>query len=88
MRRRRRAGDEAWRHRNTTGTAVSDSSHGRPSLTIPAFKFDRTNLALSCRARLTRTVTSPATVLIHFSTWPLTFPESLRNRVISGAEAR
>ena len=38
--------------------------------------------------RLTRTTTSPTTVLICLSTRPLTSPESLRNRVISGEEVR
>ena len=38
--------------------------------------------------RLTRTTTSPTTVLICVSTEPLTSPESIWNRVISGAEVR
>ena len=39
-------------------------------------------------ARLTRTATSPTTVPICLSARPLTSPESLRNRVILGAEVR
>ena len=39
-------------------------------------------------ARLTRTTTSPTTVLICLSSLPLTSPESLWNRAISEAEVR
>ena len=50
-----------------------------PSLTTPA---------RSQESRLTRTTTSFTTALIRLSTRPLTSPESLWNRVISGGEVR
>ena len=67
---------------------ASWSRSGRTVTTAPA--LDRTNLAITAHqpVRLTRTTTSLTTVLIWLSAQPLTSPESLWNRAISGAEVR
>ena len=63
------------RHRNTTAVSPHDTGAGPDQ-------------PRSQPARLTRTTTSPTTVLIRVFTRPLTSPESLWNRVVSGAEVR
>ena len=73
--RRTRSVAPGRRRRNTTAVSPHDTGVGPDQ-------------PRSQPARLTRTATSPATVLIHSSTRLLTSPESFRNRVISGAEVR
>ena len=68
---------QGWRHRNTT--TVSSSSYDT------GVGPDQPR---SQQGWLTRTTTSPTTILICLSTRPLTSPESLWKRVISGAEVR
>ena len=75
--RRTRRTVPGWRHRNTTAAS--------PYVATGRVGSDRSRTQ---PARLTRATTSPTTVLIHLSTRPLTSPEFLRNRVISGVEMR